>query len=146
MSSTSLHVYRVSNGTQQIDNGSMRDLRREKFLFQLLPDQPAQNLSSLQTLMQDVFKQPEIAQWQQYMEETDAATRAAAEAAGPTKLEAAVFTGANTQGALVFEVNFSTPHPSWQAFRQTRHLAFLAIVAALETKGIKLAHFPALPR
>ena len=124
----------------------MRDLRREKFLFQLLPDQPAQNLSSLQTLMQDVFKQPEIAQWQQYMEETDAATRAAAEAAGPTKLEAAVFTGANTQGALVFEVNFSTPHPSWQAFRQTRHLAFLAIVAALETKGIKLAHFPALPR
>jgi hypothetical protein len=46
---------------------------------------------------------------------------------------------------LVFEVDFSTPHPSWQAFKQTRHLAFVACVEAFEANGLKLAHFPITP-
>ncbi len=135
----------ILGGAQQIDNASMRDLRRQKFTFQFLPGQPVQKLSSLQTLVQDVFSQPHVANWQQYLEEADQATRAAAEAAGPTNLEAAVFSGTNAQGALVFEVDFSTPHPSWPAHKQTRHLAFVACVEAFEANGLKLAHFPTAP-
>ena len=95
--------------------------------------------------MQDVFSQPHVANWQQYLEKTDQATRTKAEAAGPTNLEGAAFSGTNDQGALVFEVDFSTPHPSWQAFKQTRHLAFVACVEAFEANGLKLAHFPITP-
>ena len=128
--------------TQTIDNKSMRDLYREKFKFQLLPGQPAQKLSSLQTLTQGIFRQPAIANWQQYMGGTDTATRAAAMAAGPTRLELAVFSGTNEKGALVFEVDFTVPYPNWPAYSQTRHLALVACVEALEAKGIKLAHCP----
>lgn len=130
---------------QQIDNGSVRELRRQKFTFQFVPGQAAHKLSTLQPLMQDVFSQPSVANWQQYLGETDAATLATANAAGPTVLEAAVFTGSNAKGAFELQVDFHTPHPSWQAHRQTRHVAFVACVEAFEAKGLKLAHFPAAP-
>ena len=115
------HIVQVPNvmlAAKPIANTSMRELRREKFAFQFQPNQPAAKLAAVQGLVREVFKQPAVADWQQYLPEgMGFEARDAADAAGPTKLEAAVFTGANATGALAFEISWAQPHPNWDSFR-----------------------------
>jgi hypothetical protein len=116
-------------------------LLRGRFKFQLQPGQSPKKLAKLQTLIEQVFRQPAVANWQQYLGAAGSSDASAEAAAGPTQLEQAGFSGVNDRGALVFDVVFVTPHPSWGAFVRTRHVALLACVAALEGEGVKLAHF-----
>ena len=67
----------------------------------------------------------------------DQELRAAAKAAGPTQLWDCGFAEVDSAGALVFEIFFCVPHSDVAAFKQVRHEALVAVMQALERKGVR---------
>ena len=143
-----------------VENNSMYELRRAKVELQLAPVQSAAKLASVRKMVQKVFAQPAVADWQQYLPKGAAA---AERKKGPTQLEEAFFTvrappcpplpslrdlnlgwllrqEVNTHGALVFNVVFMTPSADVDSHKIVRHEAIMGIMRGLEQAGVECVY------
>ena len=134
-----VHVPNATLASTTVENLSRYDDRRGRFALLLCPNQSTKVLDDIQRVVAEAFKQPAVANWQQYLQlpPSNSKLQAVAKEAGPTQLWHCGFVDVDTAGALVFEIVFCVPHSDARAFKRVRHEAFVAVLRVLERAGVR---------
>ena len=157
-------IVQVPNATlasTTVENLSSFEVRRGRLLLRLVPGQPVERLDAVKGLVQGAFRDPAIANWQQYLtpaaaaaaaDDEDARAKKGANASGlaktasgkssgpPTQLEDLGFVEIDSGGALEFEIVYVVPYEDVAPFKQVRHEVMVGVMRALQGGGVELAH------